>query len=82
MAKNKDYVSVPRDEYEELIECKTKVNFLIDYILEFQKGCITESGSGAALYEANIVNSILGSGYINREIESYTKAYKQKRGEK
>lgn len=49
MAKNKDYVSVPRDEYEELIECKTKVNFLIDYILEFQKGCITESGSGAGV---------------------------------
>lgn len=37
MAKNKDYVSVPRDEYEELVECKTKVNLLIDYVIGTEK---------------------------------------------
>ena len=82
MAKNKDYVSVPRDEYEELIECKTKVNLFIDYIFELQKNCIAITGLSATSYDASDVNNILGPGYINREIERYTKAYKQKIGEK
>lgn len=78
----KNYVCVPRDEYDELIECKTKVNLFIGYILELQKNCIAITGLSATSYDASDVNNILGSGYINRNIESYMKEYKRKRGEK
>lgn len=82
MAKNKDYVSVPRDEYEELIECKIKVNLLIDYVLEEQKKHIANCGLGMVLYDSAAVDVILGCGYINQNIKSYVKEYKQKRGDK
>ena len=61
MAKNKDYVSVPRDEYEELVECKTKVNLLIDYVIGTEKTDIFQSGTATTFYDADAVNNILGS---------------------
>lgn len=82
MTKNKDYVSITKDEYEELIECKTKVNLLFDYVFGAQKDFIMDCGLRLTTYNAELVNNILGSGYINQNIESYMKAYKQKRGEK
>ncbi len=82
MAKNRDYVSIPRDEYEELIECKIKVNLLIDYVLEEQKKYIANCELGMVLYDSATVDVILGCGYINQNIKNYVKEYKQKRGEK
>ena len=82
MAKNKGYVSITADEYEELIECKTKINLLIDCVLEMQKDHIANHGLGMVSYDADAVNAILGFGYINQNIKSYVKEYKQRIGGK
>ena len=78
MAKNKDYVSVPRDEYGELVECKTKVNLLIDYVIGTEKTDIFQSGTATTFYDADAVNNILGCGYINHCIDSFKREYKEK----
>lgn len=82
MAKNKDYVSVPRDEYEELVECKTKVNLLIDYVIGMEKTDIFKSGTATNFYEADAVNNILGCGYINSYIDSFKREYEEKKARK
>lgn len=65
MAKNRDYVSVPREEYEELIECRMRINDVYKYITDEHKSSIAETGMKRQFIYMNEIES--ASGYTENE---------------
>jgi hypothetical protein len=65
MAKNRDYVSVPREEYEELIECRMRINDVYKFITDKHKSCIAKTGMKRQFIYMNEIES--ASGYTENE---------------
>lgn len=65
MAKNKDYVSVPRDEYEELIECRIRINDVYKFITDEHESFIAETGMKKQSVSMKKIE--LASGYTENE---------------
>ena len=65
MAKNRDYVSVPRDEYDELIECCVRINDVHKLITCEHESCIKQVGAkNQAVFMKRLE---FASGYMENE---------------
>lgn len=81
MANNIDYIRIPREEYEELIECKIHINAVYDLITGRHKACI-QRGRGKSSYVPMCFLE-MASGYVeNEKYFEKLKAERQKKEEK
>lgn len=61
----KDYVCVPRDEYDALIECKLHINALYDFITKEHIENITLHGCKRSITDMQTIELV--SGYLDND---------------
>lgn len=78
--KNLDYVCVPRDEYDELIECRTHINAVYKFITNARE--INLNFQGCKQNRASMRTLELVSGYSENEkyFEKLAKEFKERVG--
>ena len=64
MANDIDYIRIPREEYEELIECKIHINAVYGLITKIHKDCIM-AGSVNPSIPMRFLE--IASGYVENE---------------
>lgn len=80
--KNLDYVCVPRDEYDELIECKLHINALYDFITKEHEHSIKTFGYKCSTMDVKAIE--LACGYYDNEnyFNNLKREYKERMAKK
>ena len=78
----KNYVCVPREEYNELIECKLHINALYEFITKEHAQSIKASGHKREVIGMGTIE--LACGYYDNDkyFNSLKKEYKERMGKK
>ena len=82
MAKNRGYVSIPMDEYEELIECRMRINDVYKLITDEHESFIAETGMKKQSVSMGKIE--LASGYTENEnyFKKLQRDFKERRATK
>lgn len=65
MKKNNDCISIPRDEYDELIECRIRINSVYRVLTDLHTDHIKEYGK--KIFNINVKAIEIASGYVENE---------------
>ena len=79
---NNNFVHIPREEYEELLECRTHISAVYDLITKRHEESIKNRGM-ASLYEPLYILELV-SGYVENEryFSKLKKEYEERTEEK
>ena len=63
--KKSEYISIPREEYEELIECRIRINSVYRVLTDLHAGHIKEYGK--KMFNPSVKAIEIASGYVENE---------------